>query len=136
MAGSAPPPYLVVGIGGDSESLPAAQWSVREAEARNLQVVVAHGSSIPYGDPQLLSGVVDAIVAEAEAVVARAMSHLTIGPWPLRQCRRFSLPTRSTRQSGLGDSALSSNRPSAVMAADLGDTGVDPWSPQLGSRVT
>ena len=56
MAGSAPPPYLVVGIGGDSESLLAAQWSVREAEARNLQVVVAHGASIPYGDPQLLSG--------------------------------------------------------------------------------
>ena len=80
MAGSAPPPYLVVGIGGDSESLPAAQWSVREAEARNLQVVVAHGAFIPYGDPQLLSGVVDAIVAEAEAVVARAMSHLTIPP--------------------------------------------------------
>ena len=80
MARSAPPPYLVIGVGGDSESLPAAQWSVREAEARNLQVVVAHGASIPYGDPQLLSGVVDAIVAEAEAVVARAMSHLTIPP--------------------------------------------------------
>ena len=105
MAGSAPPPYLVVGIGGDSESLPAAQWSVREAEARNLQVVVAHGASIPYGDPQLLSGVVDAIVAEAEGLSPAAMSHLTD---PARSClscaaglpRRRDRPSSSVSQTG------------------------------------
>ena len=64
-------PYIVVGVSGEPESVPAARWAVREAEARGLQLVIAHGVPIPYGDPPWTSEVVDAMVAGAEAVIDR-----------------------------------------------------------------
>lgn len=73
-------PYIVVGVSGEPESVPAARWALREAKARGLQLVIAHGVPIPYGDPPWTSEVVDAMVAGAEAVIDRAMSHLIIPP--------------------------------------------------------
>ena len=73
-------PYLVAGVSEEPESLPAARWAVREAEARGVQLVLAHGMPTPFGDPPWTSEVVDAMLADAEAVVDRAMSHLVISP--------------------------------------------------------
>lgn len=73
-------PYIVVGVSGQPESLPAARWAVREADARGLQLVIAHGAPTPYGNPPWNSEVVDAMVADAETVVDQVMSHLVIPP--------------------------------------------------------
>ena len=45
-----------------------------------MQLVLAHGMPTPFGDPPWTSEVVDAMLADAEAVVDRAMSHLVIPP--------------------------------------------------------
>ena len=74
-----PHPYIVVGVSGQSESLPAARWAVREADTRHLELVIAHAAPTPHGNPWN-SEMVDVMVTDAEAIVDEAMSHLVIPP--------------------------------------------------------
>jgi len=70
---------IVVGVDGSPGSLAALAWAVDEARTRTAVVEAVHAWHVPYVDTSAfvaLSSDVDAMEAEAHAVLARAVAEV------------------------------------------------------------
>ena len=78
MTESARKGYVLVGVDYGPESAAAAKWAIHDAQARDRDLVVAHGIPIPYGDSPMTGDMIDQMMAGAEELMHDLMSQLVI----------------------------------------------------------
>ena len=72
--------HVLVGVDGGPQALAAARYAVHAAAIRKIDLLVAHGSTMPVSTLPMPAELVDTVLVDAHALVDRVVAQLNVPP--------------------------------------------------------